>query len=84
MPVYTFRTYERGRKSIWSVHDNTMSADKQTGLAVDFCGLSFQSPVVLLSGCVGLGNEYTRVQGFSHQDVGRSMSERNDFTAAFF
>ena len=47
-----------------------MSADKQTGLAVDFCGLSFQSPVVLLSGCVGFGNEYTRVQGFSHQDVG--------------
>ena len=47
-----------------------MSADKQTGLAVDFCGLRFQSPVVLLSGCVGFGNEYTRVQGFSHQDVG--------------
>ena len=47
-----------------------MSADKQTGLAVDFCGLSFQSPVVLLSGCVGFGNEYSRVQGFSHQDVG--------------
>ena len=47
-----------------------MSADKQIGLAVDFCGLSFQSPVVLLSGCVGFGNEYTRVQGFSHQDVG--------------
>jgi len=39
-------------------------------LALDFCGLSFASPLVLLSGCVGFGEEYTRVQGFSHYDVG--------------
>lgn len=39
-------------------------------LAVDFCGLAFNSPLVLLSGCVGFGEEYTRVQGFSNRDVG--------------
>ncbi|MEZ5564170.1 MAG: dihydroorotate dehydrogenase [Gammaproteobacteria bacterium] len=35
-----------------------------------FCGLSFASPIVLLSGCVGFGEEYTRVVGFSNRDVG--------------
>jgi dihydroorotate dehydrogenase (NAD+) catalytic subunit len=39
-------------------------------LHVDFCGLSFATPLVLLSGCVGFGEEYTRVEGFSNQDVG--------------
>ena len=39
-------------------------------LAVDFCGLEFASPIVLLSGCVGFGEEYTRVQGFSNRDCG--------------
>jgi len=39
-------------------------------LAVDFCGLSLASPLVLLSGCVGFGEEYTRVEGFSNRDVG--------------
>jgi dihydroorotate dehydrogenase (NAD+) catalytic subunit len=28
------------------------------------------SPIVLLSGCVGFGEEYTRVDGFSNRDVG--------------
>ena len=28
------------------------------------------SPLVLLSGCVGFGDEYTRVEGFSNSDVG--------------
>jgi len=32
--------------------------------------MRFQTPVVLLSGCVGFGQEYTRVDGFSHQDIG--------------
>ncbi len=40
------------------------------GLAVDFCGLHFATPLVLLSGCVGFGDEYTRVAGFSHREVG--------------
>lgn len=39
-------------------------------LASYFCGMRFQTPVVLLSGCVGFGQEYTRVDGFSHQDIG--------------
>ncbi len=36
----------------------------------DFCGLQFDSPIVLLSGCVGFGEEYTRIEGFSNRDVG--------------
>jgi dihydroorotate dehydrogenase (NAD+) catalytic subunit len=39
-------------------------------LALDFCGLKFASPIVLLSGCVGFGKEYTRVAGFSNRDAG--------------
>jgi dihydroorotate dehydrogenase (NAD+) catalytic subunit len=39
-------------------------------LALDFCGLPFASPLVLLSGCVGFGEEYTRVSGFSNTDAG--------------
>ena len=39
-------------------------------LATDFCGMKFNSPQVLLSGCVGFGEEYTRVNGFSNTDVG--------------
>ena len=39
-------------------------------LASSFCGLEFSSPLVLLSGCVGFGEEYTRVEGFSNAQVG--------------
>ncbi len=39
-------------------------------LTVDFCGLNFATPLVLLSGCVGFGEEYTRVVGFSNRDAG--------------
>jgi len=39
-------------------------------LNVDFCGLSFASPIVLLSGCVGFGEEYTRIAGFTNRDAG--------------
>jgi dihydroorotate dehydrogenase (NAD+) catalytic subunit len=35
-----------------------------------FCGLDFGSPIVLLSGCVGFGEEYTRIEGFSNRDAG--------------
>ena len=46
-------------------------ADSQTNpLHVDFLDLSLASPIVLLSGCVGFGEEYTRVEGFSNRDVG--------------
>jgi len=37
---------------------------------MDFCGLPFATPLVLLSGCVGFGEEYTRVEGFSNADAG--------------
>ena len=39
-------------------------------LAGEFCGLPFNTPLVLLSGCVGFGEEYTRVEGFSNRDAG--------------
>jgi dihydroorotate dehydrogenase (NAD+) catalytic subunit len=39
-------------------------------LATEFCGLALTSPIVLLSGCVGFGEEYTRVAGFSNRDAG--------------
>lgn len=39
-------------------------------LHLKFCGLDFASPIVLLSGCVGFGEEYTRIEGFSNRDAG--------------
>jgi dihydroorotate dehydrogenase (NAD+) catalytic subunit len=50
-----------------------MSADKHplpASLATDYCGLTLASPIVLLSGCVGFGEEYTRVAGFSNRVAG--------------
>src|SRR5690242_18241164 len=49
---------------------NAAAASKEGPLQVDFCGLPLSSPIVLLSGCVGFGEEYTRVDGFSNRDVG--------------
>jgi dihydroorotate dehydrogenase (NAD+) catalytic subunit len=45
-------------------------ADTDPRLAIDFCGMAFATPLVQLSGCVGFGEEYTRVQGFSNRDAG--------------
>jgi len=45
-------------------------AQRDPRLAIDFCGLALSTPLVLLSGCVGFGEEYTRVAGFSNADVG--------------
>jgi len=39
-------------------------------LHTDLCGVPMASPIVLLSGCVGFGEEYTRVEGYSNADVG--------------
>ena len=39
-------------------------------LEVELCGLPSSTPPVLLSGCVGFGEEYTRVEGFSNRDAG--------------
>ena len=47
-----------------------MTQSLPSSLAVDFCGLRLASPIVLLSGCVGFGDEYTRVEGFSNREVG--------------
>lgn len=47
-----------------------MTTEASDKLAIDFCGLRFSTPLVLLSGCVGFGEEYTRVAGFSNRDVG--------------
>ena len=47
-----------------------MEHNEASPLATDFCGLQLTNPIVLLSGCVGFGEEYTRVEGFSNADVG--------------
>ena len=47
-----------------------MTDSQKNSLQIDFCGLSLASPIVLLSGCVGFGEEYTRVEGFSNRDAG--------------
>jgi dihydroorotate dehydrogenase (NAD+) catalytic subunit len=49
--------------------DTELKSD-HANLSLDFCGLQLQSPIVLLSGCVGFGEEYTRVNGFSNRDAG--------------
>jgi len=50
-----------------------MPSDSHTlpaSLANDYCGMQLASPIVLLSGCVGFGEEYTRVAGFSNRHAG--------------
>ena len=47
-----------------------MTIDARKRLELNFCGLPFSSPLVLLSGCVGFGDEYTRVKGYSNREVG--------------
>ena len=45
-------------------------ASMQNNLQTSFCGMSLSSPIILLSGCVGFGEEYTRIKGFSNTEVG--------------
>src|ERR1700733_10396360 len=47
-----------------------LAAPAASPLHLKFCGLDFASPIVLLSGCVGFGEEYTRIEGFSNRDAG--------------
>ncbi len=47
-----------------------MTENDKKLLSSEFCGMQFDTPLVLLSGCVGFGEEYTRVKGFSNRDVG--------------
>src|SRR5262245_12011297 len=46
------------------------SLTRSSRLALELCGMKLNSPVVLLSGCVGFGEEYTRIEGFSNAAVG--------------
>ena len=48
----------------------TATHGPHSALRLKFCGLDFDSPIVLLSGCVGFGEEYTRIEGFSNRDAG--------------
>jgi dihydroorotate dehydrogenase (NAD+) catalytic subunit len=48
----------------------TLTDSERQQLRVEFCGLDLATPLVLLSGCVGFGEEYTRVTGFSNRDAG--------------
>ena len=47
-------------------------ANKNT-ITTEFLGLDLSSPIVLLSGCVGFGDEYTRLEGFSNTDIGGAV-----------
>ncbi len=47
-----------------------MDEEDRDKLRIEFCGLEFATPLVLLSGCVGFGEEYTRVTGFSNREAG--------------
>ena len=51
-------------------HHKSIMATMQKNLHTSFCGMSLNSPIVLLSGCVGFGEEYTRIKGFSNSDIG--------------
>jgi len=52
-----------------SRHKSIMTS-MQNNLHTSFCGMSLNSPIILLSGCVGFGEEYTRIKGFSNAEVG--------------
>ena len=41
-----------------------------TIISTPFLGRSLASPIILLSGCVGFGDEYTRLECFSNNDIG--------------
>ena len=47
-----------------------MTSQATKDLSVEFCGLELRTPIVLLSGCVGFGEEYTRVDKFSNLETG--------------
>ena len=58
-----------------------ISTPPAASLVTRFCGLKMSSPIVLLSGCVGFGEEYTRVEGFSNRDVGAIVLKGTTGTA---
>ena len=42
-------------------------------ISTEFLGLTLRSPIVLLSGCVGFGDEYSRIEGFSSTNIGGAV-----------
>ncbi len=48
----------------------SLTKQEKKKLKLNFCNMELNSPLVLLSGCVGFGEEYTRINGFSNTDVG--------------
>ena len=56
-------------RDLWFVEDDVKHVTDER-LATEFCGMKFNTPLVLLSGCVGFGEEYTRIVGFSNRDAG--------------
>ncbi len=54
------------------MNDNLKMFNEASGkkIKTKFCTMDFNTPLVLLSGCVGFGEEYTRIKGFSNRDVG--------------
>lgn len=46
------------------------SSGSSPDLSVPFAGLRLQTPLVLLSGCVGFGEEYTRIHGWDNRRIG--------------
>ena len=42
-------------------------------ISTEFLGLTLSSPIVLLSGCVGFGDEYSRIEGFSNKSIGGAV-----------
>ena len=42
-------------------------------ISTNFLGLALRSPIVLLSGCVGFGDEYSRIEGFSSKSIGGAV-----------
>ena len=48
----------------------TGEQSQRADLSVDLCGLTLRTPLVGLSGCVGFGEEYTRVEGFTNRELG--------------
>ena len=48
----------------------SLTQEQKQKLSIKFRGLDFNTPLVLLSGCVGFGEEYTRISGFSNRDAG--------------
>jgi dihydroorotate dehydrogenase (NAD+) catalytic subunit len=46
------------------------AVNNKPDLSCSYAGLALQTPLVLLSGCVGFGDEYTHIEGWDNRQVG--------------